>query len=161
MAVSQLRLSCPLQYCLLNTSVLEIDVKDSSAAIAQACRLACILYLAEIRRLLGVIGMTSTLQTRKLRSFLEMSDGKWEGLELLRMWCLALGAIESTGPLRVWFVGEMKRIMEQLGLESLDEAEGELRELLWFDDVHSPLFHDLHSGGMSSIGKSGVLLLSS
>ena len=44
--------------------------------------------------------------------------------KLLRMLCLALGAIESTGPLIIWFVEELKRAMQQLGLESLDEAEG-------------------------------------
>ena len=65
-----------------------------------------------------------TSSNEEIEKFLEMSGDEWEGLKLLRMLCLALGAIESTGPLIIWFVEELKRAMQQLGLESLDEAEG-------------------------------------
>lgn len=114
--------------------------------MVQACRLACILYFAEIRRSFGIMGVVSTLQIRKLKAFLDMSSETWGGLGLLRMWCLTLGAIESTGPLRVWYIEELKRAIEKLGVEFWDEAEEQLREVLWFEDVHSPMFHDSQSG---------------
>jgi hypothetical protein len=97
------------------------------------------------------MGVVSTLQSRKLKSFLEMS-GEWEELGLLRTWCLAMGGMESQGPLRVWFIDELKKAIEGLGMESWEETEGHLREILWFDDVHSLMFHDLHSGEEASRG---------
>jgi hypothetical protein len=145
----------PLQYRLLSLSVPARDVKDKSSAMVQACRLACILYFAEIRRLFGIMHVVSTLQTRKLRAFLERSGETWEDLGLLRAWCLALGAIESTGPLRVWYMDELKRAINGLGIESWDKAEMQLKEVLWFEDVHSPMFHDLHTTEEGRRGGTG------
>jgi hypothetical protein len=139
----------PLQHRLLSLSAHAVDVEDNVSAMVQAIRLACILYLAEIRRSFGVMGVVSTLQSRKLKSFLEIS-GEWEELGLLKAWCLAMGGMESLGPLRVWFVEELQKAIKGLGLESWQEAEGQLREVLWFDDVHSPLFRELHTGEMMS-----------
>jgi hypothetical protein len=141
----------PLQHRLLLLSAHAIDVEEPVSSMVQAVRLACILYLAEIRRSFGVMGVVSTLQSRKLKPFLEMS-GEWEELGLLRTWCLAMGGMESQGPLRVWFVEELKKATDSFGMESWEEAEGQLREVLWFDDVHSPVFRELHTGEEKSRG---------
>lgn len=63
-----------------------------------------------------------------------------------------MGGMESQGPLRVWFVEELKKATDSFGMESWEEAEGQLREVLWFDDVHSPVFRELHTGEEKSRG---------
>jgi hypothetical protein len=140
----------PLQNRLVSLSAPATEVSDSISAKMHAIRLACILFLAEIRRALGIMGVVSTLQVRKLRCFLEMS-GPWEDLSVLRMWCLAMGGMESLpGPLKEWFARELESERTRLGM-GWKNVENILREVLWYDDVHHEMFLDLVDGKIKSM----------
>lgn len=110
----------------------------------QAVRLACILYTAEIRRMFGIMGVFSDLHTVKLRACIEKTGSDWGELGVLRMWCLAMGGMESRGAERGWFLGELERERERKG--SWEDVEGGLRGVLWFEDVHGVMFGEVWRG---------------
>jgi hypothetical protein len=133
------------------------DVDETDGAILQACRLACTLFLAEIKRIFGLNAVHCRLQTQKLRKYLECSKGRWGELQLLRLWCLAMGGIESIGPLRDWYANELRDEGVTMGLYSWKQVEGEVKSLLWFDECHTLLFVELGLGvkwtsGLNAIG---------
>jgi hypothetical protein len=109
-------------------------------------RLGCILFLAEIRRMFGIVGIISSTHTRKLRVLLESQTKSWEELGVLRAWVLAIGAMESTRQNRAWFFGELQTEQTVLGFNTLEELEARFREVLWFDKVHCPMYRELCSG---------------
>ena len=53
-----------------------------------------------------------------------------------------MGAMESWGSERAWFWGEMEK--ERLG--SWEEVERGLKGLLWYEDVHTPMFMEVYRG---------------
>jgi hypothetical protein len=54
---------------------------------------------------------------------------------------LAMGGMESTSKeRRTWYIQEMKKSGQSLGLGTWEEVEKELKEVLWFDEAHTPLF---------------------
>jgi hypothetical protein len=136
----------PLLHRLLSLSVATVNTDKQGSDMLQACRLGCILYLAEIRCLFGIMGIISTLQTKKLRNFLEASANDWKEFELLKVWCLAMGAMESFGSLRAWYIAELGKASGKLSISSWDDMERQLRGVLWYDQVHTPMFRGLFDG---------------
>lgn len=124
-----------------------IDEKDG--AILQAVRLAATLFLAEIRSAFGLNGMNPVVQTEKLRIHLERSEGNWGELRLLRLWCLAIGGIESEGSLKSWIAREVRGEGAMMGLGSWKEIEEMVREVLWYEECHTPAFVDLGLGALT------------
>jgi hypothetical protein len=52
-----------------------------------------------------------------------------------------MGGMESTSKeQRTWYIQEMKKSGQTLGLRTWEDVEKELKEVLWFDEAHSPLF---------------------
>jgi hypothetical protein len=132
----------------------DINILDQSEDVLQAVRVSCILFFAEIRRLFGIMGVHSTSQTQKLRSFLlQIPLSAWQNLEILRMWCLAMGGMESTGEERLWFLQELEKWKVKLGLESWGEVLGVLRGVLWYEDVHTVMFWEF-CGGVEPVHRS-------
>lgn len=136
----------PLMHTALNLPRHNPSVSEKDSAILQSVRLACSLFLAEIRRAFGLNGVRSSVQPEKLRGFLEESKGAWGRLFELKLWCLAMGGLESEGELREWFAMELRDEGEGLGLTSWTMIELEVREVLWFENCHAPAFAEL---GMS------------
>jgi len=101
-------------------------VTEIDDAILQASRLACTLFLAELKRMFGINAVNSTLQTQKLRGYLKTSKGHWGELQILRLWCFAIGGIESIGPLRDWYAQELRVEGAMLGLYSWKDVESEV-----------------------------------
>jgi len=132
----------PIQHRLSSLASEVVDTENQNGDILQAVRVSCILYTAEIRRLFGIMGVFSDLHISKLRSHIENSSFDWRELNILRTWCLAMGAMESRGSERAWFLEELEK--ERVG--SWDEVEGELRGLLWYEDVHTPMFREVYRG---------------
>lgn len=89
----------PLLHRTLSLAGDAIVAPPDDLHVLQACRLSCALYLAEIRRLFGINGVISTLQTQKLRHYLQSTIGNWENLGLMKIWCLAMGGSTSKQPL--------------------------------------------------------------
>ena len=59
------------------------------------------------------------------------------------MWCLAMGGMESTGEDREWFLNELEQQKRELGSKSWDVVLGVLREVIWFEDVHTVIFWEV------------------
>ena len=148
----------PLLHRLLSLSGAAVNITERESIVLQACRLASILYLAEIRRLFGVMGIVSEFQTEKLRNILESSADDWNDFGLLKMWCLAMGAMESSGSLRNWYIIVLVKEGEKLGIRGWDEIERQLRGVLWYEHVHTPIFRGLYDGSGNCFRRDNHLL---
>jgi hypothetical protein len=134
----------PLQHRLL--SLISPNENDAQRKV-NILRLGCTLFFAEIRRLFGIMGVFSSIHTKKLRGYLEeeMPCG-WGSLEILRAWVLAMGAMESRGDDRTWFFSELERSKAQLGMSSWEDLKQLFRQILWYDDVQDQMFLELYTG---------------
>jgi hypothetical protein len=137
----------PLLHRLLSLPRLQLGHWGTENRIVEACRIACNLHLSEIRRLFGMGHIYSRVLTQKLRFCLENCPINWGDLELLRTWCLAMGGMESTSKeQRTWYILEMNKSGQSLGLDTWEQVEKELKEVLWFDEAHTPLFWEFVNG---------------
>jgi hypothetical protein len=137
----------PLMHRLLSLPRLQLGDRDTESHIVEACRIACNLHLSEIRRLFGMGHIYSRVLTQKLRFSLENCPINWGDLELLRTWCLAMGGMESTSrEQRTWYFQGMNKSGQSLDLDTWEEVEKELMEVLWFDEAHTPLFWEFVNG---------------
>jgi hypothetical protein len=117
----------------------DIETDNISFACHEVFRLAGILYLAEIRRALGVFPVWSTAQLDKLEIlFLErQNEINWDGLVIPRLWIVALGAMEATSnKQRELFEFEMKRSIEFIGLKSYEQVEAVLKGFAFIESIH-------------------------
>jgi hypothetical protein len=130
----------------------------SSAAgdpVLEAVRLSCIMYTAEIRRLFGIMGIFCDTHVAKLRTCLSNNSADWGDLQLLRVWCLAMGAMESRGDERAWFFAEL----EKERWDSWEEMLEQLKEILWYEDVHTPLLMEVYNGFDGAVVRSSSHML--
>ncbi|KAE9372193.1 hypothetical protein N431DRAFT_375200 [Stipitochalara longipes BDJ] len=146
----------PLLHQCLSLPRYNPDVTEIDGAILQATRLACTLFLAELKRMFGINAVNSTLQTQKLRGYLESSKGHWGELHILRLWCFAMGGIESIGPLQDWYAQELRVEGAMRGLYSWKDIEIEVKSIIWFDECHSSLFAELGLGVKASSGLNAL-----
>ena len=133
----------PLQHRLLCLVTAAVDEGERKVDIL---RLGCILFLAEVRRLFGIMGVRSSLHTRKLRQLLEQNEDSWETTALLKAWVLAMGAMESFKDEREWFVAKLRVLKLELGFDTWEDLQRSLQDILWYDDVHNTLMRELRSG---------------
>jgi hypothetical protein len=143
----------PLIHKCLSLPRYNEDLDEKDGAILQACRLACALFLAEIKRMFGINAVNSGLQTQKLRTYLANSKGHWGDLQPLKLWCLAMGGVESLGSLQVWYEHELREEGANMRLDSWEEVENKVKAILWFDECHTPLLVEL---GLGIKGVSGL-----
>jgi len=126
---------------------LQLGDWGTESHIVEACGVGCTLHLSEIRRLFGMGHIYSRVLTQKMRFCLENCPSNWGDLELLRTWCLDLGGMESTSKeQRTWYIQEMKKSVQSLGLDTWKEVEKELKEVLWFNEAHTALFWEFVNG---------------
>lgn len=138
----------PLLYELLLGAQNDITKNDVVSIRYEAFRLAGILYLAEIRRTLGVFPVWSTVQIQKLETLLFKRQKQlvWEGLMVPKLWIMTFGAVEATtSEQRKQFKFEMKNTMDSLGLGSYSQLEATLKEFLLIDSIHGGKVENLYS----------------
>ena len=120
-----------------------LDLSGAGSTLVEAIRLATLLFFTEFRRLFGVMGVHCQILTRKLKYFLEESEAGWEGLELLRLWCLAMGGMESEGMERAWYLAAFER---EKGDASWGDVMGEFKFVVWYEGVHDVMFGEFCAG---------------
>ncbi|KAG4444285.1 hypothetical protein IFR05_000260 [Cadophora sp. M221] len=147
----------PLIHRFLSMSGNAIVADEQDMHILQAVRIACLLYTAEIRRLFGINGVAAKLHTQKLKFYLERSTNDWGELAMLRLWCLAMGGMESEGADRAWFATEVAREGATLGYPMWHDLETQMEEMIWFTDAHRPKFWSLYHGFDDSFPGPAVL----
>jgi hypothetical protein len=140
----------PLIHRLLSLSTATVsDVEDQGDALQEACRLASILYLAEIRRNFGILPVWSATQLGKLRSLLEISAQVWAQFGTLKLWVLAMGVVEAREEeQKSWFVERLGDASQVEGVQTMRQVVELLRQFLWIDDLHgSKFWRTLHQVG--------------
>jgi hypothetical protein len=133
----------PIHHRLLN--LISPD-KDDGQMMVEILRIACTLFLAEVRRLFGIMGVHSSTQTDKLCAALEERPYGWEPFMLLKAWVLAVGGMESRGDGRRWFLAELEKTKIELGVGSWEELMEMFRAILWYEEVHDQMFMEFCNG---------------
>ncbi len=136
----------PLIHRFLSMSGDAIIADETDINILQAVRLGSLLYTAEIRHLFGINGVAAKFQTQKLRLYLQRSTDGWDDLCFLRIWCLAMGGMESDGADREWFREQIVKEGVALGFRMWHDLETQMEEMIWFSDAHRPKFWALYHG---------------
>lgn len=144
----------PLQHRLL--SLISPNENELQRKV-NILRLGCTLFMAEIRRLFGIMGILSGIHTEKLRRYMEEQMRGWGSLEILRAWVLAMGAMESRGDDRIWFFGELVKSKAELNVSSWDSLKEGFRQILWYDDVNDQVFLEVCAGVEPVVAESHVL----
>lgn len=121
----------------------------------QACRIGCALYLAGVRRLFGINGVISTLQTQKLQHYLRSNVANWEDLGLLKVWCLAMGGMEAEGELKDWYAREVQQEGSLMGWKTVEQLETQMKGMLWLPEVHTPALMELCKGLNITVSAKG------
>lgn len=57
-----------------------------------------------------------------------------------------MGGIESSGESREWFADKIRRVGKGSGMEAFEAIEKEAGEVIFFEDVHGPMFRELWEG---------------
>lgn len=68
-----------------------------------------------------------------------------------------MGGMESDGEERAWFLNELKGAKEELGFEGWEDVLKELREVIWYEDVHDVMFRELSEGKGQFKGPEGAI----
>ena len=127
----------PLLHRLLNLiSTTVSDINSDGTTLKEACRLSCILYLAELRRSFGVMPVWTHAQLAKLHVLFENSSElhTWDGLGVIRLWILALAITEEREEeQRRWWLERLKSASREEGLRSMTEVTDKLRQFMWMD----------------------------
>jgi hypothetical protein len=119
------------------TDVLDNEiVLNRNSHIYGSCRLAAYLYLYIALRELPVAAAINRTLVKRLKSILEGVKGDllvlWKEDQHLLLWILFMGSIASWNtPDRGYFVGVMRRLVKEMGVETLERFTGVLKEVLW------------------------------
>ena len=113
----------------------------SAQIIQEACRLAALLYLGEIRRCFGIAQIPSSLYVRKLYVLLVESQLlDWDPYNVVYLWVLLIGGIcagvlSDRAEERTWFVHMVVEAMQRWKLHSFEEVVTVAAKFLWLTDV--------------------------
>lgn len=77
-----------------------------------ALRLAARLYTAQLRRAFGIYTTLSKIHVEKLKEIMQCTQTDWTNLELLKLWIIAVGAMESIP------IGHEEYFREELHIQS-------------------------------------------
>jgi hypothetical protein len=128
----------PLLHRLLSLSRISEDGEDVDvlSVMQEASRLGIILFLAEIRRKCGDLGVPTEVQSRKLRAVLSMPGwSRWALFEPMILWILFFGALESEREDSGWFCNSMVLAARNLGIKEWKGVVGVVAGFLWIGDI--------------------------
>lgn len=117
----------------------EIDPSDYWGIIQEATRLGIFLFLGEIRRQCGALGVSTTLFVAKVKSFMSIMGDTidWRPCHPLLLWILFFGTLESWGlPEQVWFVETVLSIAKSMDIRSWDGIVEAVKSFLWVDNIY-------------------------
>jgi hypothetical protein len=114
------------------------NMNDSSSTIQEACRLGLILFLGEVRRKCGVMCVSTKIYVSKLKALLSDADEHmdWTPLNLLRLWLLFFGMLESRHhPEANWYAHSLSIVVKEMMISSWDNVVATVKKFLWFQDI--------------------------
>jgi hypothetical protein len=131
----------PTVHCLLQQRGRLREPSDHVAWMEETFRVAALLYLGRLRRFDNEDSLMLALTARhlpRLRESLErVGEKDWSGLWPLRLWALAMGAMESNqgrAEMRRWYLDQMLAMAASLRLRSSRDVEKVVKGMLWVDE---------------------------
>lgn len=112
---------------------------DQWSIVQEASRLGIVLFIGEIRRQCGALGVSTRLHVTKLKVFMEGlgSTIDWTSANALLLWIMFFGLLESWKlPEQDWYVDSMHAVMARTTLQSWDVVVEKVKSFLWFDDIY-------------------------
>jgi hypothetical protein len=123
-----------------------VNGDDITSVMHEACRIAALLYLDELRRQFGVYPVPTGLRVVKLMTLLTLRAASWRPFQRLLLWMLVIGGINSlTSPSSSWFVHAIGAIYQELRLSSWKAASTSLAGLPWNEYVFAAKYASLCS----------------
>jgi hypothetical protein len=107
---------------------------DGDQVIMESLRLGSLLYLASVWRKYGVSPLRIAVFVQKLVALRSTLSTEWKGLWLLEAWVLTMGAIESHGSERRFFVQELKALASSQSVPATDILR-EAKSVLWIESA--------------------------
>ncbi|KAF8859223.1 hypothetical protein BDZ45DRAFT_368044 [Acephala macrosclerotiorum] len=118
---------------------LDPELDDQWSILQEASRLGIMLFMGEIRRQCGDLGVSTRLHVTKLKVFMEGlgSTIDWASANILLLWIMFFGLLESWKlPEQDWYVESMHAVMARTTLQSWDAVVEKVKSFLWFDDIY-------------------------
>ena len=143
----------PIMHRLLNMDS-NVNRHDSSSVIQEACRLGIILFLAEVRRKCGVMCVSTKVYVSKLKTLLSDTDDSvdWTPLNLLRLWLLFFGMLESwQQPEASWYADSVSKVAERLEIAPWGSIVTAVKSILWFEDIFDSQIEKFRADIMSRL----------
>lgn len=128
----------PIVHRLLNLG-LDPDPNDQWSIVQEASRLGILLFLGEIRRRCGVLGVSTKLYVIKLKVYMAGlgSTIDWTSANLLLLWIMFFGLLESWKmPEQNWYVESVHAVMARTTLRTWDSVVEKVKSFLWVDDIY-------------------------
>lgn len=123
-----------------------VNGDDITSVMHEACRIATLLYLDELRRQFGVYPVPTELRVAKLMTLLTLRAASWRPFQRLLLWVLVIGGINSLTSLSSsWFAHAIGAIYQELGLSSWKAASVSLAGLPWNEHVFAAKYASLRS----------------
>jgi hypothetical protein len=123
--------------------VLSVDRFDPASSnetpliVNETIRLALMVFLGDAATRLGVSGVPETRHRQKIREFLLRHPVNWSPFSDLHLWILVVCAVEQHHATVewLWYLGEIKKLMLQLGLSDSSTVMNVVKRFIWIDDV--------------------------
>lgn len=129
----------PLVHRLLSLNA-PIDPEDTGSVLQEACRLAGLLCLAEVRRQWCIFPVITMRHVRKLKTLLQIHDIEWRDLQQLKVWVLAVAAMEADpGEEREWLLDKLTETLWSQGLRQNCAVEDILGGTAYVAEFHEGL----------------------
>ncbi|KAJ5054216.1 uncharacterized protein L3040_000497 [Drepanopeziza brunnea f. sp. 'multigermtubi'] len=126
-----------------NTAVADVDGVDFSQQLSECTRLALLLHVFTPWRGLPPDGTLSiTLLLHQLLASLRIliSHPSFKP-NVLSLWLFAAGAVAASSmPERGWVTGHLVQLTEELGIDSWETWKGELRRVMWHEQLCAPRY---------------------
>ncbi len=118
----------------------QVELFDSWGIVQEASRLGVFLFLGEIRRRCGALGVSTTLFVAKLKSFMSIMGNTidWHPCHPILLWILFFGTVESWGlSEQDWFLEEVLSVAKRMNILSWVEIAETVRRFLWIDNIYA------------------------
>lgn len=101
--------------------------------IRETIRLTCLLLITFIHRKFSIPPDQAPLYYSRITSFLKESRVNWFPFLDLKLWILIITGGVSEGVERQWYVGEIREVMGEMGLNKTCEMMEVVKGIVWVD----------------------------
>jgi hypothetical protein len=127
----------PIFHKLLSLPRDHLDQQNAKpgTAIREVVRLTCIVLLSLMNRRFCITPDLVAMYKNQIPKLLINNPVDWSSLSNLRLWVLVIAGLVAEGKERAWLVGEVLKTMDQLGLNTWNEAFSVVKEIIWLDEL--------------------------